>query len=201
MALIVAFDEFACKDPRDRVYTLASLAMDTTVVEVTVPEIRQFISQGMRTDDVPRILPVMINYEADIEDVYTAFAYLVAAAGRFDWLLKQACARQARLPSTAVDQRVPSWVPDWRVVTEGHMRFWANEPKFYKPAKLQAETKELSWLESSLKSVNTIISGPSRNIPAYRIRTPLGRIITNQSVNSKMSPANNKTNTAPLYVI
>ncbi|KAF6804383.1 ankyrin and het domain protein [Colletotrichum sojae] len=167
MTLVMAFDEFACKDPRDRVYTLASLAKDTTLVKVTVPEIRHFISQGLSTNNVPRILPVMINYEAEVEDVYTVFAYLVAAAGRIDWLFRQ---------------------------------LWENPTSFYDSGKSQAE-KYLSWLEPSLKSVNTTISGPSESIPAYRIRTPLGRIVTTWGDDGKTSLKRNKTDTAPFGVV
>ncbi|KAF6824810.1 ankyrin and het domain protein [Colletotrichum musicola] len=201
MTLVMAFDEFACKDPRDRVYTLASLAKDTTLVEVTVPEIRQFISQGMSTNNVPRILPVMVNYEAAVEDVYTLFAYLVAAAGRIDWLFRQVCARQGRFPPTGMPQTLPSWVPDWSVVDEGHLQFWENPVSFYDSGSKSQAEKYLSWLEPSLKSVNTTISGPSGSIPAYRIRTPLGRIVTTSGADGKTSLKIDKSDTAPLSVV
>ncbi|KAH0442698.1 carbon-nitrogen hydrolase [Colletotrichum camelliae] len=130
--LMRSFDQYDCTDPRDRVFTLASLAGDVDTREVDLATFRQAFGGTahngalLHQDHRPQ---VMVIYEegASVEDIYTMFSRSIGEAGNLPWVLGEASARLDSPGSVLQTEQemMPSWVPDWRM----HIRrpsFWTH---------------------------------------------------------------------------
>ncbi|KAK6082780.1 heterokaryon incompatibility protein [Seiridium cupressi] len=88
---IVHFQQFGCQDPRD------------------------FIAALLNLRRVPDSAPFRVDYAKTIEDNYIDFAISLAERGECEPLLL--CAARRRCQSSEhVQQKMPSWVPDWRIM-------------------------------------------------------------------------------------
>ncbi|KAI1462029.1 heterokaryon incompatibility protein-domain-containing protein [Annulohypoxylon moriforme] len=97
-SLLLAFNDFACSDPRDRIYAIMGLRQDT--------------------------VPIDINYSHSFNRVFVDFSLAYANAKVDDvntlfWILGQASARSQR----RLHGELPSWVPDWRIPSIGELPF------------------------------------------------------------------------------
>ncbi|KAM0808961.1 putative Heterokaryon incompatibility protein 6, OR allele [Seiridium cardinale] len=88
---IVHFQQFGCQDPRDCIAALLNLRR------------------------VPDSSPFRVDYAKTIEDNYIDFAISLAGRGKCEPLLL--CAARRRCQSSEhVQRKMPSWVPDWRIM-------------------------------------------------------------------------------------
>ncbi|KAI1378382.1 heterokaryon incompatibility protein-domain-containing protein [Hypoxylon crocopeplum] len=105
--LLHSFASLGCADARDRIYALAGLASDTTVVRY-----------GFGRD--PREATVQVSYTLPAEDVYVEFATMnFDALGGYKNILRLA---DQRSDGTHLNGKC-SWIPDWRLPAVRHMTF------------------------------------------------------------------------------
>ncbi|KAL3290821.1 ankyrin and het domain protein [Colletotrichum asianum] len=131
-SLMLAFDEYECQNPRDRIFTLATLAKDMVVRNVTVEWVHQALAteqSGDPTKDLRtwRSHETYVNYEATTADIYILFAYTLAINGKLGWMLGQAAARLSASTGGSASHPdldlLPRWVPNWTVKYHRHA-FW-----------------------------------------------------------------------------
>ncbi|KAK2769945.1 ankyrin and het domain protein [Colletotrichum kahawae] len=184
-SLMLAFDEYECQDPRDRIFTLATLASDITVKNVTVEWVRQALSRevaGNPTQDLRTWTchEVYINYEATAAEIYIILAYVLAINGKLGWLFAQASARLSPSNKTSSSHpdldMLPQWVPNWTVKYHRDP-FWLEGN----------DVRRGPWVNLGSGIGPPMVHCALARFPissgafAYRIRTRLGRIFRNQS--------------------
>ncbi|KAI0024523.1 heterokaryon incompatibility protein-domain-containing protein [Xylariomycetidae sp. FL0641] len=101
VSLLESFSDFACFDPRDRIYAIAGLASG---VRINAPE--------------PHHDSICLHatYERSVEEVFHGAAKAVVRAGErdsSDLALQILLSASVRM-TDAVDINMPSWAPDWR---------------------------------------------------------------------------------------
>ncbi|KAI1364257.1 heterokaryon incompatibility protein-domain-containing protein [Xylaria arbuscula] len=97
--LLEAFDHFQCFDDRDRLFALGGLATD--------------VHMGPKAP--PGLLPLHADYTISAESLYTKFCKDILE--RNDESMKHQMLRSSLARShSSQTVRLPSWVPDWRVL-------------------------------------------------------------------------------------
>ncbi|KAE9568769.1 hypothetical protein CGMCC3_g15154 [Colletotrichum fructicola] len=184
-SLMLAFDEYECQNPRDRIFTLATLAKDMAVRNVTVEWVHQALAteqSGDPTKDLRtwRSHETYVNYEATTADIYILFAYSLAINGKLGWMLGQASARLSASTGGCTSHPdldlLPRWVPNWTVKYHRHA-FWLEGN----------DVRCGPWVNLANAIGPPLVHCALARFPAssgafaYRIRTRLGRIFRSQS--------------------
>lgn len=128
--LMRSFDQYDCADPRDKVFTLASLARDVDTREVDLATFRQAFDGTAHVGALVhrfRRPQIMVIYEegTTVENIYTMFGRSIGEAGNLPWVLGEASARLDS-PCAVLQIKqdvVPSWIPDWRIHSQ-RPSFW-----------------------------------------------------------------------------
>lgn len=184
-SLMLAFDEYECQNPRDRIFTLATLAKDMTVRNVTVEWVHQALAteqSGDPTKDLRtwRSHETYVNYEATTADIYILFAYSLAINGKLGWMLGQASARLSASTEGSMSHPdldlLPRWVPNWTVKYHRHVLWLEGNDVRWGP-----------WVNLGSAIGPPLVHCALARFPispgsfAYRIRTRLGRIFLSQT--------------------
>ncbi|KAF4915613.1 hypothetical protein CGCVW01_v010298 [Colletotrichum viniferum] len=184
-SLMLAFDDYEFQNPRDRIFTLATLARDMVVRNVTVGWVHQALAteqSGDSTKDLRtwRSQEAYVNYEATTADIYVLFAYALAINGKVGWMLGQASARLSASTGGSMSHPdldlLPRWVPNWSVKCHRHA-FWLGGN----------DVRWGPWVNLGSAIGPPLVHCALARFPissgafAYRIRTRLGRIFLSQS--------------------
>ncbi|KAH9226048.1 hypothetical protein K456DRAFT_1731471 [Colletotrichum gloeosporioides 23] len=164
-SLMLAFDEYECQNPRDRIFTLATLAKDMAVRNVTVEWVHQ------------ALLP---NSRGTQQKIFGLGAPTRPINGKLGWMLGQASARLSASTGGCTSHPdldlLPRWVPNWTVKYHRHA-FWLEGN----------DVRCGPWVNLANAIGPPLVHCALARFPAssgafaYRIRTRLGRIFRSQS--------------------